>query len=158
MKALVTLAVVILSFSTNDADAQFDPRFRPVELTSHGVARQSPYAPIAWRGRGSATPADYAPTLAPRGFAPSPHAASFARAMPVACETPWRGQPTMSRYGGDSPCACMTVPVSQLAPPGYADPMNAAGAGYYVGKGVLGQPKLFVTGQPLRNALRFFTY
>ncbi len=29
---------------------------------------------------------------------------------------------------------------------------------YYLGRGILGQPKLYVPGQPLRNALRFLTF
>ena len=35
--------------------------------------------------------------------------------------------------------------------------MENADGPYYVGRGVLGQKKLFATGQPLRNVLRFIT-
>ena len=38
-------------------------------------------------------------------------------------------------------------------PPG----LGTGSPGHYIGRGIIGQPKLYVAGQPVRNALRFIT-
>lgn len=61
---------------------------------------------------------------------------------------------------GWSPSGLRVAPLTTARPATAAT--NAAPTGrpvrpVYVGKGLIGQPKLYVAGQPLRNALRFLT-
>jgi hypothetical protein len=46
------------------------------------------------------------------------------------------------------------VPVRALRP---IVPPVAPAPGYVVGRGLIGQPKLYVPGQPVRNVLRYLT-
>lgn len=91
----------------------------------------------------------YSPAMVPAPtvvqYAPSPYAArtvtyySSVSSMPVA--TTVRGVPV----------AVAPVPVVAYRPAAVAVPA------YVIGRGVVGQPKLYVPGQPIRNAVRFST-
>ncbi len=50
-----------------------------------------------------------------------------------------------------------TNPVYVLRPIVTAPPVPSVPAGYVVGKGLVGQPKLYKPGQPVRNLLRYIT-
>jgi hypothetical protein len=55
--------------------------------------------------------------------------------------------PSVGGVEGCSPCVAFRPILPLAAMPG----------AYYVGRGILGQPKLYVPGQPIRNALRWLT-
>jgi hypothetical protein len=62
--------------------------------------------------------------------------------------------------GASSPSAPAAVPYSLT--PGYTTyrplvPIAPMPASYYVGRGILGQPTLYVPGQPVRNFLRYLS-
>ncbi|MEK6239071.1 MAG: hypothetical protein N2C14_30515, partial [Planctomycetales bacterium] len=84
------------------------------------------------------------------------------------CSTPRYARPifrptalrtaSYSGAGCCSPCG-YAQPVAQTV--GYAQPaacppaVGSACKNYWVGRGIVGQPKLYISGQPVRNALRF---
>jgi hypothetical protein len=95
------------------------------------------------------TPQTYQPYAAPAAVVQpvAPNYAGGVYAQPVTY-----GNPCM-------PCPCVS-PVSYQPAAAYQPVAAPAAAGckpYYVGRGLLGQPKLYMPGQPVRNALRFIT-
>lgn len=72
--------------------------------------------------------------------------------MPISCSPRTRSE---AYYGGYDPYggSVAWMPINQSMVPSGMD----ANEKHYVGRGVLGQKKLYSTGQPLRNALRFLT-
>jgi hypothetical protein len=82
--------------------------------------------------------------------------------------TPYTGSQTVYRLPTSTACpaGCTPAPATYTARPAlplpyvspYAPPPAAIPAGYYTGRGIIGQPKLYATGQPIRNVLRFLTY
>ena len=68
-------------------------------------------------------------------------------------------------YG--NPCGCGPTANTFLPPPvtvgvptaGFQAPvvLGQSPSNHYIGRGIVGQPKLYVSGQPIRNALRFIT-
>ena len=79
--------------------------------------------------------------------------------QPIAGATPYGG----GYYGGD--CCSATTAMVQPPAPAYAPAAGCSAPvvlgqsppNHYIGRGIVGQPKLYVSGQPLRNALRFIT-
>ena len=69
--------------------------------------------------------------------------------------------------GGISPCIrCCAPSTATFAPATTCTPavgmrapvvLGQNPSSHYIGRGIVGQPKVFVSGQPLRNALRFIT-
>lgn len=59
-----------------------------------------------------------------------------------------------------SPVPSPAVPQASPAPRGYRPvlPLSSVPQNYYVGRGIIGQPKLYVPGQPIRNFFRYLTY
>lgn len=86
-----------------------------------------------------------APTPSPYAMVPVVrNGATYGQWMPVGSAAP--------AYAAPSPYA--------VAPRvGYRPllPIARPPASYYVGRGLLGQPKVYVPGQPLRNALRYLS-
>lgn len=76
--------------------------------------------------------------LAPGQPAPT-YAQPSTACPPVACE----------------PCPCPTPPPRYAYRPVY--PLFAMPPSYAVGRGLLGQPKLYVPGQPVRNFFRYIS-
>jgi len=143
MKTLITIfAFSCLSLATT-AEAQVVVRPGPAGVYGQGyalpVTRTTRYAPV----RVVATPADRRPTLAPGG----PQA--DLQPIPAPC-----CQPTVTR----------TVPVPP--PPAHVQarrttvyrplvPLAPAPRQVIVGRGILGQTKAYVPGQPVRNFFRY---
>lgn len=73
--------------------------------------------------------------------------------MPISCAPRTRSE---AYYGAYEPYGGSSVAWMPINQPMGASGMDANGK-HYVGRGVLGQKKLYSTGQPLRNALRFLT-
>ena len=142
----------------------------PVPLTSHRDVVVSPYmtskVPINTMFVGSvpgatvissSSPAITGPqtitTLSPipattvrsSGCAPTPTAAASTTPLPVTTYY----QPAAVSPATTAPTA---TNVAYGSPHVVAHPRP-----YYVGRGLIGQPKLYVGGQPLRNVLRFIT-
>jgi len=61
-----------------------------------------------------------------------------------------------AQFVGGSPAPSYSAPF--YGAPGYASTYpQSPGRDVYLGRGLLGQPKAYVSGQPLRNGLRFLT-
>ncbi|MCA9167790.1 MAG: hypothetical protein KDB23_08990 [Planctomycetales bacterium] len=78
------------------------------------------------------------------------HAAAYPPARPVVPVAAYRPVAAC-----DAGCAPSSAPVNvnvQAAPTG-----TGLEAGYYVGRGILGQPTVYAEGQPVRNFLRAFS-
>ena len=144
------------------------------------VNRSRPIAQTGWTvSSGYGEPADFAPRLEPytgdpnqfRTLAPVGMAPSAPQLLPVNYQSLHRGHHAQGRpYLGSpyspSPYAPSPyAPASHYGQPSYR-PISSGGfpstgmngpAGYVVGQGLIGQPKLFVNGQPIRNLLRFIT-
>lgn len=92
----------------------------------------------------------YAPSSAyapGSGYAPGP------LASPTFVLPPPSGMPANALPPGGAP---LNRPIP-VGPPVVLSASPALAAGQYVGKGLFGQPKIFVQGQPVRNALRTIT-
>ena len=78
--------------------------------------------------------------------------------QPVAMSAPYA-----NGYAGGNCCCSGTTLAALPAPaclPGIGQPQVVLGQNQsrqYIGRGIIGQPKLYVSGQPVRNALRFIT-
>jgi hypothetical protein len=66
---------------------------------------------------------------------------------------------TSAAYLAPAPYASSIPYVSSPATTAYQPlvPIVSAPPSYYVGRGVIGQPKMYVPGQPIRNFLRYLT-
>lgn len=161
MKRLTFAALVLAGAlaATHTASAQVIGTYRPSVVT---------YYPTS----ASTMPAAYQPQIAQAnyyGAAPmaTPIASSSYYAQPMAqsgCEcTPQRSYPT-----NQTPTAYYSpAPVSYQQPISYAAPLSvpvqtvayntqpALGPNRYIGTNIFGNPKVFATRQPLRNALRW---
>lgn len=152
----------------------------PLQRTQIPIA---PPLPVHRTARFSSAPLDAAstpPTLSPTI---QPDQINWGRPTLTMNTTSAPSPTTLAPLGNTSPCPCCgadrTLAYRQAAPlygpPTYVTPMAAtpaayfqpvpittwkpapassANSRYYVGQGLLGQPKIFVTGQPLRNAVR----
>lgn len=102
---------------------------------------QAQYAPSTSLPPTSLPPASLPPSLRPNdNIAPQPNSSG----PPCVCAPV--GQPTYSYLAPQPTYAYrQSIPVSQL-------PGN-----YYFGRGLIGQPKVYVPGQPVRNAVRFIS-
>ena len=98
-------------------------------------------------------PAYYPPTVAIRGRTAAYYAPAYPVAAPVAVRT-------TSYYSSVSsmPMGTMSYaqPVVAYYPP-VAAPVVAARPSYVIGRGVVGQTKVYIPGQPIRNSVRFVT-
>ena len=87
-----------------------------------------------------------APAVAPQPLPPATPAGSTC-CFPCAPSPESCYLPSVGAVEGCSPCVAFRPILPLAAMPG----------AYYVGRGILGQPKLYVPGQPIRNALRWLT-
>ena len=99
-----------------------------------------------------------------QAFAPQP--AYYAPPQPVTLQPIAAASAPGVVYG--DPCGCgpvqggiLPAPVAAGVPQtGYQSPvvLGQNPSNHYIGRGIVGQPKLYVSGQPIRNALRFLTF
>lgn len=131
---------------------------RPIPLSSLQPARSVPtYVPMSY------TPTSYSPQQAPvyqTYGAPYVQRPSY---MPGAANS----APTLTSYqGGNCGPGAPVYPIGGAAPVPYAAPQAAPGARpfmpltsmpnqVYISRGLIGQPVVYVPGQPLRNGLRY---
>jgi hypothetical protein len=101
----------------------------------------------------SAPPAGV-PSLAPQALVETPRTYAVP-AVPVGYQVV-RYLPVAESTVVEAPAAVVPSPAPWpvVAPP----PSVAPRPVYYLGRGIIGQPKLYVPGQPVRNALRFLTF
>lgn len=126
------------------------------------LPRQSARRPIA--ARTASTSVHSLQPTSPLALSPNP-----AGTVGVAPADAASYAPCLCRGQGDGGTPAYVVPSATAysayaAPSVWPRPMAAVPGGsvgrdkgYTVGRGILGQPKLFVDGQPVRNALRYFT-
>ena len=160
-------AIVIAAASTSIGRAQCCDEQSPVILTVHSSAAASPYAQSQTARNYPVSTAQYYETARP--IAPlTPIAPQYVSNLrPIASTAPSLG-------GNCEPCICAPAPQTNLlAAPYYSagDPAGGAYAanyggvanygvasgGYFHGRGIIGQPKLYVSGQPIRNFLRYLS-
>ena len=158
----------------------YSPSTTPLSSVPEGVTTyfwpEEPAAPKV--SKVSYAPASYAPTLHARGVSKTVNVAEGSSnwSRPVTqVQTTLRPVPTTTvQYPpGSMHCVCTpsgqtvySMPPANLAPagaypPAYsyraAMPVSSLPSDYYFGRGLIGQPKVYVQGQPVRNALRFIT-
>lgn len=95
-----------------------------------------PCAPLTLQPTAVPSPSTYYTSVPPVGNAP------------VGCS------PAISAYYPAGSPPVVYPPYSVYRP---VLPVAPVASSYYVGRGVLGQPKLYVPGQPLRNFLRYLS-
>ena len=150
---------------TNSAKAQTLNRVQPIILEASSSCCSSPAA-TATASELVCLPCGDSTYLRPQDRDPL-------RVVPVSSQL--KPLPTVQAYRGyDTSCNSMTgcsAPVTMLPPantatvqvmrPATCDacvtPAPTVPEGYVVGKGLVGQPKLYRPGQPVRNFLRYIT-
>jgi hypothetical protein len=161
----------------------YAPSTMPLSSVPDGVTTYFwPEEPAAERVvKASYAPASFAPTLHAPISSPTVNVAQGLPSWPApatqatAVQTTMRPVPatTVQYPPGSMQCVCTptgqpvyNMPPANLGttatyPPVYsyrpAMPVSAMPADYYFGRGLIGQPKVYVQGQPVRNAIRFIT-
>jgi hypothetical protein len=162
------------------SQSPYAPSTMPLSSVPEGVTTYFwPEEPAAEKvAKASYAPASFAPTLHSSAPAKTMNVAQGLPSWPApatAVQTTLRPVPatTVQYPAGSMQCVCTptgqpvyNMPPANLAPtatypPVYsyrpAMPVSAMPADYYFGRGLIGQPKVYVQGQPVRNALRFIT-
>ncbi len=122
----------------------YDPRLLAPDYRAQTIRRvQYQGEPVIIRG---SEPAD----LRPRLNSPPPLNQTFRFDSPCQTQRSYAPSPYTTRYepriGGEAPPRDAYQPLLPLAAP----PSR-----YYVGQGLIGQPKVYVPGQPVRNFFRY---
>lgn len=157
-RALMGLTI-LLCWETVRADAREPQRVEPIVLTTSPSCCQSPAAlasePMALlRGHYTARVSTIRDSV--DGVAVSSQLQPLPASSPVCrnytvCSTPTPAEPvTLYRptLGGRA------APGTRILVP----PVQSLRDGYVVGRGLIGQPKLYKPGQPIRNFLRFISF
>lgn len=135
MKIHVMLGTLLVLGWSATAEAQVAGGYSPVVLPAQYVSNYSPYTAAYRGGSPQIVPVQY--------YQPSQHAG-----------------------GVGNGCGCSPQPQTMFLPPGGpppsvvyrpAPPVELPPNPYHVGHGIIGQPKLYVTGQHVRNILRYLT-
>jgi hypothetical protein len=160
MKSGATFLSIIIAFAFQSAHVNAQTLCRPIVLP---VQTSSVVSPAVYHSRNLApivltsdqAAADFAPQLLP--------AEPNASLQPIPS-----GAPITTSL--NAPCGCAAAPplsnrtvfyASPVPPPvttfrPVAVPRPVVGT-FYMGRGIIGQPKLYVDGQPIRNVLRWLT-
>ncbi len=138
--------------------AQVQHRVQPIILTASQASYQNP-ATIA--SQHVPLPCGDRTYLLPEDRDPAPGTA--ARLMPLPTVQEWRSYENNATVLAGYPATVTAVPpspttVRALRPTIVVPAAPQVPAGYVVGKGLIGQPKLYKPGQPVRNFLRFLTF
>jgi len=168
MKRYALLAVVMVACSAALAQAQVIGTYRPSLVTYYpsasSVTPVTAYRPVPTAARYASAQQSVTPVVNAAYTSSTPYVANsaYVAQSPVvggAC-----GCPPVQTIGGASQVstvayspAVQTVAYQQ---PATVPVQTVGGRGglidgkYYVGKGLLGRPKVYAEGQPVRNALR----
>jgi hypothetical protein len=167
-RTILTMATIAACLMSGAAGAQIIGTYRPSVVTYFPAATSA--APATYQMRTTPiTPVSYYPTTtvsapittlgAPQVVSPYPVASAsyYGNTVPVA-STSYHSAP----LGGNA-CCCPTggVPVAPLATTSYSPApivyANSGGMGgnRYIGRTLWGSPKVYASGQPVRNALRW---
>jgi hypothetical protein len=161
-----TVSMLLLTLVATTADARSYAAYRPVYRNA--VRQNAQYQNVLYQN--AQYPRDNArlapPTVTFPNQAPS-NQAQFSGQVKSTFSTPTL-QPVPARSVAPQSVgpACDAVPhippgVATFGPPlvNYRPivPLVAMPRSYQVGRGILGQPKVYVPGQPIRNALRYLT-
>ncbi len=146
-------ALLVLGWSMT-AEAQ---SYSPVVLPAQYVSNYSPYT----AAYGTNTPQNSAVQY----YQPVPSSGQVHSAQsPITLSPATLSSGQTLHYAGG--CGGVPQPQTTFLPPAGrqptivyrpAAPVEALPSKYHVGHGIIGQPKLYVTGQHLRNILRFIT-
>ena len=149
------------------SDDKFEAEISEATAKDDEIVRHSVYCGIfanRFRGNQVAYQPTYVGGVDPCNCAPTAFAGLVVDPAATAAVVPQAYPPQVY--------APQTYPPQAYAPQAYGPPLapqppvilgqNPAGLGtgnpaHYIGRGIVGQPKLFVNGQPVRNALRFLT-
>jgi hypothetical protein len=149
------LCSIVATYCAGPIAAQTYERVQPIELTSLPAISQSPATivpqPLVQRA--------YADSyMSPSVSEVLPPVIDAAEMVPLPAGPTWRGravQPVapVTAFSAAAPVATPTPRVEVLRPiPGPTVPQ-----GYVLGRGLVGQPKLFKPGQPVLNLLRYLS-
>lgn len=172
----LVLASTVLSgcfWGVNSVHAQNVQRVQPIVLTASPVCCQSPAAAATAQ---VALPCGDCTYLAPEDRDPMRVIPVTSQLVPLPRGPEWRGyqatpatyQTTPTTYQARPstvtgyPETVTTLPptttsVRVLRPIVTVPPAPTVPEGHVVGKGLIGQPKLYIPGQPVRNFLRYIT-
>ena len=155
-RTAITGAVLALALSVaHQVSGEAFERLEPIVLTASPAGCPSPAATatpvtqIAWADRMCALPSC---TEMP------PCIPTVSQRVPLPADSTWRGYgldgTTVYALPAQATALPSCQPVQVLRP--VTEP--SVPSGYVVGRNVLGQPKLYKPGQPVRNLLRYITW
>ena len=164
---LAVLTFCVGSGGVHHAYAQNVQRVQPIILTTSPDCCSSP---ATTANQLVALPCGDCTYLAPADRDPLRVIPASSHLQPLPTTAPcWRGRETACSAVADHP-ETVTLPpattvafpptttsVQVLRPTLMAPPVRAVPDGSVVGKGLIGQPKLYKPGQPVRNFLRYIT-
>ncbi len=154
--SVLLMTLLLLTLVATTADARSYAAYRPAYRTA--VRQNAPYqnalyqtdntrlAPptVTFPNQGqSAGPAG--PTFSTPALQPVPARSVAPQSVGPACDAVPHISPGLATFG---------APLVTYRP---LLPLVAVPRSYQVGRGILGQPKVYVPGQPIRNALRYLT-
>ena len=160
MKISGPIAVFVVCGLAAAASAQTSVRCDPIVIPARNT--------LGCAGRYPQSPASTARLVAVRHTAPaSANPAPLWSSAPLGSAAITTAAP-QTHSGCCSPCApapqSCYLPAARVAGGGApyvafrpVVPLVAMPSAYYVGRGIFGQPKVYVPGQPVRNALRWLT-
>jgi hypothetical protein len=149
MKLIAVFALAAVLSQPQPSVAQ-SPYRSPIVLAHQPTPTTSPFV-ARHAVRYAASPQPSYATASPASFS-APAVVTYSPAQQTAApHTVYRPTTVVA-----NPVDCSPAPAIYTARPVYAAP--AIPPGYYPGRGIIGQQKLYATGQPIRNALRFLTF
>lgn len=155
LSTAVVLCSILATYCAGPIAAQTNDRAQPVELASLPAACQSP-ATIMPQRLVQRTYADS--YMSPSVSEVLPPVIDAAEMVPLPAGPTWRGSAVQSvtpvtAYSAPAPVATPIPRVEVLRP--VAEP--TVPQGYVLGRGLIGQPKLFKPGQPVLNFFRYLS-
>ena len=140
MTAASVLPMLLLTLAATTADARSYAAYRPAYRTA--VRQNALYQNTLYQN--APYPTDSARS-APPALQPVPARSVAPQSVGPACDAVPHILPGVATFG---------EPIVTYRP---LVPLVAMPRSYRVGRGILGQPKVYVPGQPVRNALRYLT-
>ncbi len=156
--ALAGVWAAVYLGAAREADAQSTGRVQPIVLTASPICCQSPADTAS---EPVCLPAGDRTYLLPQDQDPITLTPSASVLLPLPSRQEWRGyesnattvvgysEPVTAWPTAQSVRVLRPIPIAPTAP--------AVPAGYTVGRGLIGQPKLYKPGQPVRNFLRYIS-
>ncbi len=162
---LASVAIACCLGSIHEAHAQNVQRVQPIVLTASPACCQSPAATASQL---VALPCGDRTYLPPEDRDPIRVIPTSSQLMPLPTAQEWRGYEsratsvtgypeTVTSYAPSPSPYAPSPSVQVFRPVVTTPPVPSVPDGYVVGTGLIGQPKLYKPGQPVRNFLRYIT-